>query len=119
MKYNNREHHKIDVENKVAGRIASTVATILMGKNKIDYEPRIDSGDYVEIINIEKLMFTGNKLEDKKYHKYTGYIGNLKTTILKDWMNKKPDKLFQRMVRNMLPDNRLRDGRLKRLTFKK
>ncbi|MFW0862317.1 MAG: 50S ribosomal protein L13 [Candidatus Komeilibacteria bacterium] len=119
MKYNNREHHKIDVEGKVAGRIASEVAKILIGKNKPDYEPHIDSGDYVEIANVDKLVFTGNKLEDKKYHKFTGYIGNLKTTVLKDWMNKKPDKLFQRMVRNMLPDNRLRADRLKRLTFKK
>jgi len=119
MKYNNRQHHKVDVTDQIAGRIASQVATKLIGKNKEDYTANIDSGDYVEIENVDKLKFSGNKLEDKKYFKHTGYIGNLKTTVLKDWMAKKPDKLFQRMVRNMLPDNRLRALRLKRLTFKK
>ena len=119
MKYNNRKRHIIDATDKVAGRLASEVAMILMGKNKVDYTPNIDSGDYVEITNVEKMRFTGNKLEDKKYHKFTGYVGNLKTTILKDWLANKPTKLFQRIVRNMLPANRLRNERLKRLTFKK
>ena len=119
MKYNNRQHHKIDVTDKIAGRIASKVATMLIGKNKEDYTPNVDSGDYIEIANVDKLKFSGNKLEDKKYYKHTGYIGNLKTTVLKEWMAKKPDRLFKKMVRNMLPDNRLRADRLKRLTFKK
>ncbi|MBL7022328.1 50S ribosomal protein L13 [Patescibacteria group bacterium] len=119
MKYNNRQHHKIDATDKVAGRLASEIATMLIGKNKEDYEPNVDSGDYVEIENVAGIKFTGNKLETKKYFKHTGYIGNLKTTHLKDWLAKTPDKLLKRMVRNMLPDNRLRADRLKRLTFKK
>ena len=119
MKYDNRQHHKIDAKEQIAGRLASQVATILIGKNKVDYTPRIDSGDYIEIANVDKIKFSGKKLEQKKYYKHTGYIGNLKTTALKDWLAKKPDRLFQRMVRNMLPDNRLRSDRLKRLTFKK
>ena len=119
MKYNNRQNHNVDAAGQIAGRLASQVAVKLMGKNKPDYTPHIDSGDYVEIMNVSQIKFTGNKLENKKYYKHTGYIGNLKTTVLKDWLAKKPERLFQRMVRNMLPDNRLRADRLKRLTFKK
>lgn len=119
MRYNNRQHHTIDASGQIAGRLATDIATKLIGKNKEDYTLNVDSGDYVEVANVAEMKFSGNKLEDKKYNKFTGYIGNMKTTILKDWMSKKPDRLLQRMVRNMLPDNRLRSVRLKRLTFKK
>jgi large subunit ribosomal protein L13 len=119
MKYNNRQHHKIDATDQIAGRLASEVAKKLMGKTKVDYTPEVDSGDYIEIANVGKIAFSGKKLDQNKYYKHTGYIGNLKTTKLKDWLEKKPEKLFSRMVRNMLPDNRLRADRLKRLTYKK
>ncbi|MFW0837762.1 MAG: 50S ribosomal protein L13 [Candidatus Komeilibacteria bacterium] len=113
-----RKSHNINASGKIAGRLASQVASLLIGKNKADFTPQYDMGDAVVISNITEIKFTGNKLADKKYYKHTGYIGNMKVTKLSDWLEKKPEALFKKMVRNMLPDNRLRANRLKRLTFK-
>lgn len=112
-----RQHHKIDATGKVGGRLATEVAILLMGKQKPDYSPQIDAGDFVNIVNIDKLKFTGKKLDQKIYYKHTGYIGHMKKTKLRELMDKKPDWLFKKIVRNMLPNNRLRANRLKRLKF--
>ncbi|OIO45506.1 MAG: 50S ribosomal protein L13 [Parcubacteria group bacterium CG1_02_37_51] len=119
MKNIERKFHKLDATGVSAGRLASTVAILLIGKNKVDYTPQYDLGDFVQISNIGKLKFTGNKLETKIYYRNTGYIGNLKSTKLSEYMATRPDFIFKKIVRNMLPDNRLRVARLKRLTFKK
>jgi len=113
-----RKTHKIDAENKAVGRIASEIAIILRGKNKPEYEPHIDMGDIVEVENIKKLKFTGNKMDQKKYYKYSGYPGGLKETKLKDLMAKSPAEVLKRAVRSMLPATRLRTGMLKRLIIK-
>ncbi|MCR4279865.1 MAG: 50S ribosomal protein L13 [Candidatus Komeilibacteria bacterium] len=114
----NRKTHVIDATDQIGGRLASEVAMLLMGKKKVTYEPRQDHGDLVTITNVAKLKFTGNKLVNKQYYKHSGYLGSTRATSLGHLMDKKPDFLFKKMVRNMLPNNKLRANRLKRLTFK-
>lgn len=113
-----RNTHKIDAENKAVGRIASEIAIILRGKNKPEFEPHIDAGDFVEVENIDKLKFTGNKIDQKKYYKYSGYPSGLKETKLKDLVENNPADILKRAVRSMLPATRLRTGMLKRLIIK-
>jgi large subunit ribosomal protein L13 len=115
----NRQFHKLDATDKVPGRLASETASLLIGKNKVDFTPQYDLGDFVQIENVAKMKFTGKKLDNKIYYRHSGYIGSIKETKLSEYMDKKPDILFKKMVRTMLPDNRLRSARLKRLTFKK
>lgn len=110
-----RKFHKIDAENKSAGRLASQIAIILRGKNKPEFEPHIDNGDIVEVSNVDKLKFTGKKLEQKKYYKYSGYPGGLKEKIMK---NVSCAEVLRRAVRDMLPPTKLRDGMLKRLIIR-
>ncbi len=113
-----RNKHKIDAENKTVGRLASQIAVILRGKNKPEFEPHIDIGDIVEVININKLKFTGKKLEQKKYFRYSGYPGGIKETEMSVLYKKNPALIFKRAVKQMLPDNKLREGMLKRLIIK-
>lgn len=118
MKKIERKLHKIDATNKSAGRLASQIAIILRGKNKPEYEPHIDMGDIVEVENIDKLKFTGKKLEQKTYYHYSGYQGGLKKTKLKDLYASKPSEVFKKAVRDMLPPTKLRNNMLKRLAIK-
>ena len=113
-----RKVHNIDATGKIAGRLASQVATILMGKRKINYAANIECGDIVEISNISAIRFTGNKLDSKLYYRHSQYPGSLKTTKLKDMMAKNPKKTFIQILHNMLPKNRLRPKMLKRLIIK-
>ena len=112
-----RKTHTIDVTDKVLGRVASEVALLLRGKNKPTFQPHLDEGDIVIIENIDKLKFTGKKYDQKVYKHHTGYIGNLKTTNMKDVYEKNPEKVMMKAVRGMLPSNRLRPEMLKRLKF--
>ncbi len=107
-----RKLHKIDAENKSVGRIATQIALILRGKNKVEYQPHIDMGDMVRVVNIDKLKFTGKKIEQKKYYKYSGYPGGLKTKKIADL---KPADILKRAVRDMLPPTSHRVNMLKRL----
>jgi len=107
-----RKIHKIDAEDKSAGRLATQIALILRGKNKAEYQPHIDMGDIVQVININKLKSTGKKLEQKKYYKYSGYPGGLKTKKIADL---KPADILERAVRDMLPPTSHRVNMLKRL----
>jgi len=111
--------HHIDASGQIAGRLASQVAILLMGKHKTSYRPNVDSGDFVEISNVGQLKFSGNKMEQKLYYRTSGYIGNLKTESLKKFFKEKPEALFAKVVKNMLPRNYLKPGRMKRLIFKK
>ena len=110
----------IDAENKALGRLAVEVAVSLRWKNKPSYVPYKDMGDTVFVKNIDKMKFTGNKLDGKKYFRFTGYLGNLKTTTLKEFLIKKgPKEVLRTAVMGMLTKNTLRDKQIKRLKFEK
>jgi large subunit ribosomal protein L13 len=112
---NNRQYHLFDAQGKVLGRLATEIARTLGGKNKIDYTAHIDGGDFVVVINAEKIRVTGNKLEGKIYHKYSGYPGGITSIALKDLLKKDPKKVIQNAVYGMLPKNSLRDKMMLRL----
>ena len=112
-----RKLHTIDAQDQIAGRLASRVAMILQGKNKVTYQPNIDGGDLVTISNVEKMKFTGRKLTNKIYHRFTGYPGGIRSVKLGEVFEKRPQELLRRMVYAMLPKNKLRAGMIQRLTF--
>lgn len=111
--------YTIDATNIALGRVATEIAMILMGKNTPDYVPNQDNDHRVIVKNVDKLAYSGKKLEQKVYHRYSGYPGGLKTTKLKDLAEKNPEKVLWMAVRQMMPANKLRNERLKRLSFKK
>lgn len=110
----NREWYLIDLDGLVLGRAATAIATKLMGKHKPTFSKNLDFGDYVIAINAAKIKLTGNKLEQKRYYKHTGYIGNLKTKTVSQLLEKTPEKVIEHAVKGMLPKNKLRDEMLKR-----
>ncbi len=110
-----RNVHKIDASGKVLGRLATRVATILIGKHKASYAPQADMGDMVEITNAAKIVVTGRKAEQKVYKHYSGYQGGLKETPFRRLQAAQPTQIVRRAVLNMLPHNRLRSPRMKRL----
>ena len=109
-----REWLLVDAANMPLGRVASQVAAILRGKHKPSYTPHCDAGDYVIVINTDKIVLTGNKINDKKYYHYSGYPGGLSQTTYKDLMKNKSDFALERAVKGMLPK-----GPLGRAMFKK
>ncbi|MFC1656858.1 50S ribosomal protein L13 [Patescibacteria group bacterium] len=110
-----RTWYLIDAEKVVLGRLATKVAELLLGKHKVDYDPTRDRGDFIVITNIAKIKFTGNKLEQKKYYKYSGYPGGLSTKSLKELWEKDPVLVITKAISGMIPKNRLRKARMKRL----
>ncbi len=110
-----REKHVLDASKESLGRLATKAATFLMGKHKIDYTSHIDMGDFVTVTNSSLVVLTGNKMEDKKYHHSSWYIGNLRTFSAKEKFNKNPNFLIKNAIKGMLPKNRLQNDRLKRL----
>ena len=100
-----KKWHLIDADGLVVGRLASRVASILRGKNKPIYTPNVDTGDFVIIINAEKVHLTGNKLEDKAYYRHTGYPGGIRKEMAKDIMKKSPERIIMSAVRGMMPKN--------------
>lgn len=110
-----RKWYVIDASQAPLGRMATVAATLLTGKGKAQFTHHIDCGDFVIIINAKNLVVTGNKLEDKKYYKYSGFPSGLTTTALRDQIEKDPTRPVYKAIRGMLPVNKLRDGRLKRL----
>jgi large subunit ribosomal protein L13 len=110
-----REWFVIDASEAPLGRLATTVSSLLLGKGKPTITPHMDGGDYVVIINSSKLVVTGKKLKDKKYHRHSGFPGGLYTRSLEEQMERDPNKVIFDAVRGMLPVNKLRDGRLARL----
>lgn len=97
----------VDGDGKVFGRVASQVASILRGKNKPEFTPHVDTGDFVIVVNADKLVLTGKKLDQKFYHRHSGYPGGLKSTSYRDLMQTKPELAFYEAVRRMLPKNAL------------
>lgn len=113
-----RKTHTIDATNKVLGRLATQIATLLRGKHKPDFVPHKDMGDFVRVENIEKIRVTGKKMEQKKYYRHSGYMGGLKETPLKKLFEKDPAEVLKKAVWGMLPKNKLRNEQIKRLKFK-
>lgn len=110
-----RDWHLVDLDGQTLGRAASNIAKILMGKHKADYAPHRDAGDFVVAINANKIKVTGQKLTQKIYYHHSGYDGNLKEFSLQVMMAKDPRKVIDHAVSGMLPKNKHRDLRLKRL----
>jgi len=98
-----RDWYVVDATGKTLGRLATEIARRLRGKHKPEYTPHVDTGDYIVVVNAEKVRVSGNKLRDKKYHRYTGYIGNLKTVSLAQLLEQAPERAIQHAVKGMLP----------------
>lgn len=105
----------VDANGKNLGRLATQIAKILLGKDKPSFTPGVDTGDYVVVVNAERITVTGNKLNDKYYHHHTGYPGGIKTISLKDQLAKYPDRVIRQAVWGMLPHNRYGRKVLKKL----
>jgi large subunit ribosomal protein L13 len=110
-----REWLLVDADGKTLGRLASEIARRLKGKHKPIFTPHVDTGDYVVVVNAEKVAVTGNKLKDKMYHHHTGYIGNLKSISLEKQLQKAPERVIETAVRGMLPRNPLGRAMMKKL----
>lgn len=110
-----RKWYVVDAEGKTLGRLASEVANVLRGKNKPIFTPHIDTGDYVIVVNAEKVKVTGKKLEQKIYYHHSEYVGGMKETTLKEMMKKKPEFVITHAVKGMLPKGPLGRQMLKKL----
>jgi large subunit ribosomal protein L13 len=102
-----RDWFVVDATDKTLGRLSSEIARRLRGKHKPEYTPHCDTGDYIVVINAEKVHVTGAKLDDKKYHRFTGYVGNLKTFSLNEMLATHPERVIEIAVKGMLPKNPL------------
>lgn len=105
----------VDATDQTLGRMATQIATILRGKHKPLFTPHVDCGDFVVVVNAEKIHVTGNRLDDKKYYKHSGYPGGLRTMTLREALQRKPDFVVREAVRRMLPKNTLGRQILKKL----
>lgn len=110
-----RKTHTIDATNKVLGRLATEIAVLLRGKNKPDFAPNKDIGDFVTVRNFSKIRITGKKFGQKIYYRHTGYLGGLKEVPLKKLFEKDPAEVLKKAVFGMLPKNKLRAKQIKRL----
>ena len=105
----------VDLEGKVLGRAATEIATLLRGKRKPEFTPHVDTGDFVIVVNAEKIQLTGSKLDNKMYYRHSGYHSGLKTTVAKKMLAEKPDYVIRQAVWGMLPKNRLGRQIIKKL----
>ena len=110
-----RNWHLVDAKDKIFGRLITDIATKLRGKDKPSFTPHVDGGDFVVVINADKVKFTGNKLINKEYHTHSGYFGSTKSKKLNKMLDEKPEKLWKLATRGMLPKTILGKGMLKRL----
>jgi large subunit ribosomal protein L13 len=111
----NREWHVVDARDKVLGRLATNVARLLMGKHKPMFSRHLDMGDFVIVINAEKILVTGNKFKQKMYYRHSGYPGGFKSIPLEEMLKVNPARVFEHAVKGMLPKNRLGSSMLKKL----
>ena len=105
----------VDAKGAVLGRLAAKIASRLQGKHNPLYTPHVDSGDWIVVINADKIVLTGRKLDQKQYYRHSGYIGGLKSTTARELQEKKPEDLIRFAVKGMLPKNRLGKKQLKKL----
>ena len=110
-----RKWYVVDAADQTLGRLTSQVAAILRGKNKPTFTPNVDTGDYVIVINAEKIKVTGKKLDQKIYYNHSDYVGGMKETTLREMMNKKPEKVIELAVKGMLPKGPLGRQMIKKL----
>ncbi|MBC2576428.1 50S ribosomal protein L13 [Peptostreptococcus canis] len=110
-----RDWYVVDAEGKTLGRLASEIAVVLRGKNKPTFTPHVDGGDFVIVLNADKVVLTGKKLTQKFYRYHTGYVGGLKEISYKEMMEKKPEEVVAHAVSGMLPKNKLRARMMTRL----
>ena len=110
-----RGWYLVDASGKTLGRLATEIATRLRGKHKAIYTPHVDTGDFIVVVNAEKIRVTGNKLKDKIYHHHTGYIGNLKSESLEKRLARQPETVLTQAVKGMLPKTKLGNAMIKKL----
>ena len=110
-----RAWHVVDADGLVLGRVATEVARVLRGKHKPIYAPHVDTGDFVVVVNAEKIAVTGNKLDQKRYYRHSGYPGGLRSRTLRDQLERRPTEVLRVAVRGMLPKNRLARQQLTKL----
>lgn len=110
-----KEIHTINAKGKPLGRVASKAATLLIGKHKPNYIPHKDRGDFVKVSNVNKIKLTGKKAEQKKYYRHSGYPGGIKEISLKEKLEQDPAYVIKHAIQGMLPNNKLRKERMKRL----
>ena len=112
-----RKWYVVDAEGQVLGRLATQIATVLRGKHKPIYTPNVDCGDYVIVINADKIRVTGNKMDQKEYKRHSGYAGGLKSVTLKEMLDKHPERVIEHAVKGMLPKNKLGRQMYRKLKF--
>ena len=110
-----RKWYVVDADGQTLGRLASEVAKVLRGKNKPIYTPHIDTGDYVIVVNADKIKVTGKKLDQKIYYRQSDYVGGMKETTLREMMDKKPERVIELAVKGMLPKGPLGRAMIKKL----
>jgi len=110
-----RNWYVVDASNKVLGRMATEIANRLRGKHKAEYTPHVDTGDYIVVVNAEKVKVTGNKARDKMYYHYTGYPGGIKSITFEKLLDKAPEKAIEVAVKGMMPKNKLSRAMLSKL----
>jgi len=110
-----RDWHLVDADGKVVGRLATRIAMVLRGKHKPVFTPHADAGDFVVVVNADKVRFTGGKLDQKMYYRHSGYMGGLRATSARQMLKKKPEEVLRHAVRGMLPKNSLGRQLLKKL----
>ena len=110
-----REWHLVDADGQTLGRLATRIADTLRGKNKPQYTPHVDTGDFVVVVNAEKVAVTGKKLDDKRYYRHSGYPGGLRSRTLREQLARRPEEVIRIAVKGMLPRNRLSRAQLTKL----
>jgi large subunit ribosomal protein L13 len=105
----------VDAEGKTLGRLATRIADTLRGKDKPQYTPHVDTGDFVVVVNAEKVAVTGKKLDDKRYYRHSGYPGGLRSRTLREQLERRPEEVIRKAVKGMLPRNRLGRAQLRKL----
>ena len=110
-----REWYLVDAEGQTLGRIATHIADTLRGKDKPQYTPHVDTGDFVVVVNAEKVAVTGTKLDDKRYYRHSGYPGGLRSRTLREQLERRPEEVIRKAVKGMLPRNRLARAQLRKL----
>jgi large subunit ribosomal protein L13 len=110
-----REWYLVDAEGKTLGRLATQIADTLRGKRKPQYTPHVDTGDFVIVVNAEKIHVTGNKLDQKRYYRHSGYPGGLRSRTLREQLDRRPTEVIRKAVKGMLPRNRLARQQINKL----
>ena len=110
-----RDWYVVDADGQILGRLATQIADTLRGKGKPEYTPHVDTGDFVVVVNAEKIAVTGTKLDDKRYYRHSGYPGGLRSRTLREELDRRPTEVIRRAVKGMLPRNRLARQQLSKL----